>query len=306
MAPFFSIIIPLYNKETYISNTLSNVLKQTFLNFEVIIINDGSTDKSRTKLTPYLKDQRINIYDIPNQGVSHARNFGIKKAKAKYISLLDADDLWDCKYLETIKQLIEIHPEESVFSVGYRIKTPKNTYNSTYSNLPKKQYFKINYFKGSQKESLLNSSSTTLKKTIFDTIGLFDETLKTTEDTDLWIRLGLNYPVVYNKLFLVTVVDTGKGLNSTNRNEYKSFNFFNYVKHRKNNTYFDLFLNKNIYSSMLKYKIVNDMVNFRKLKTILKPKQLTPQKRLLIAMPRSFLLLLIAMNNFFSAKKKVY
>ena len=97
--PFFSVIIPLYNKEKYIKNTLKNVLKQTFKNFEIIIINDGSTDNS-LKEAQLVSDNRITIYTQKNSGVSDARNFGIKKARGEYIALLDADDIWNTNHLE--------------------------------------------------------------------------------------------------------------------------------------------------------------------------------------------------------------
>uniref|UniRef100_A0A4W5LYG6 Glycosyltransferase 2-like domain-containing protein n=1 Tax=Hucho hucho TaxID=62062 RepID=A0A4W5LYG6_9TELE len=98
---FFSVIIPLYNKECFIENTLKSVLSQTFTAFEVIIINDGSTDKSEEKALQF-KDSRIRYYSKENGGVSTARNFGIDKAKSVYITFIDADDYWYPTFLESI------------------------------------------------------------------------------------------------------------------------------------------------------------------------------------------------------------
>ena len=89
----FSVVIPLYNKENHIQKTLNCVLSQSFTNFEIIIINDGSTDNSLKKAED-IKDSRIFLYSIKNQGVSNARNYGIKKANSDYICFLDADDFW--------------------------------------------------------------------------------------------------------------------------------------------------------------------------------------------------------------------
>ena len=92
--PFFSIIIPLYNKEKFIENTIQSVLGQSFEDFELIVVNDGSTDTS-LELVNKLKDKRIKTYSISNAGVSKARNFGIQKATSKLIVFLDADDWYE-------------------------------------------------------------------------------------------------------------------------------------------------------------------------------------------------------------------
>ena len=93
MQPFFSIVIPLYNKENYIGHTLKSVLNQAFQDFEIIIVNDGSTDKSLEKVNS-IKDARVQLFSIENRGVSYARNYGIEKALASLIIFLDADDTW--------------------------------------------------------------------------------------------------------------------------------------------------------------------------------------------------------------------
>ncbi|QYS89019.1 glycosyltransferase family 2 protein [Flavobacterium davisii] len=89
----FSVIIPLYNKENYIYNTLTSVIDQSYSNFEIIIVNDGSTDKS-LEIIQNINDSRIRIFNQQNKGVSSARNLGIKNAKGTLIAFLDADDLW--------------------------------------------------------------------------------------------------------------------------------------------------------------------------------------------------------------------
>lgn len=89
----FSVVIPLYNKEMYIKETLDSVKTQSFRDFEVIVVNDSSTDKSLNIASVYESDNRYHVYTIPNGGVSAARNFGIGKAKGDYVCFLDADDL---------------------------------------------------------------------------------------------------------------------------------------------------------------------------------------------------------------------
>src|SRR5690348_9188230 len=99
---FFSIIVPVYNKENHISDTILSALNQTVGDFELIIVNDGSTDKS-LELVQSFSDKRIVVINKPNGGVSLARNIGIKRATGEYISFLDADDFWNRRYLETMQ-----------------------------------------------------------------------------------------------------------------------------------------------------------------------------------------------------------
>jgi len=90
----FSVVIPLYNKERSVKNTIESVLNQTFQDFEVIVVNDGSTDNS-LEVVKSFNDERIRIINQKNSGVSSARNRGIKEAKYEWIAFLDADDLWE-------------------------------------------------------------------------------------------------------------------------------------------------------------------------------------------------------------------
>lgn len=98
--PKVSIIVPLYNKEIYVANTIESILRQTFSDIEVIIVNDGSTDKSAEIVQKYAEaDSRIMLISIPNRGVSNARNIGLNYAAGEWIQFLDADDLIDSSYL---------------------------------------------------------------------------------------------------------------------------------------------------------------------------------------------------------------
>ena len=102
MDVYFSVVIPLYNKEAYVAKTLNSVLNQTYRNFEVIIVNDCSTDNS-LDVVKAARDHRIKIIEhSENKGLSASRNTGINAATHLYIAFLDADDYWDSTYLETI------------------------------------------------------------------------------------------------------------------------------------------------------------------------------------------------------------
>ena len=106
----FSIIIPLYNKAEYIVETIKSVLNQSFTDFEVIIVDDASTDGS-LHLAEKIKDSRIRIFTKANEGVSAARNFGISKATRPILAFLDADDKWEPDYLKIVLQMIKTYPD---------------------------------------------------------------------------------------------------------------------------------------------------------------------------------------------------
>ena len=110
----FSVIIPLYNKERFLSATLDSVKLQTFKDFEVIIVDD-----SLNKAIVFEQDKRFKVYTKLNGGVSDARNFGIEKAAGKYICFLDADDIWEKTYLQEVYRLICKYPDNDVFCLGY-------------------------------------------------------------------------------------------------------------------------------------------------------------------------------------------
>lgn len=112
-----SIIIPVYNKEKYIRKTLESVVNQTFINYEVIIINDGSTDNSLSIIEEFLqKYKQIQVYTIPNSGVSNARNIGLKYAKGEWIQFLDGDDILEKYYLNNIIEKVTNNDIDIVFS----------------------------------------------------------------------------------------------------------------------------------------------------------------------------------------------
>ena len=113
-----SVVIPLYNKEKQIANTLHSVLRQTFQNFEIVVVDDGSTDNSVQEVEK-VNDIRIRIVHQKNAGVSAARNKGIEEARYDLIAFLDADDKWDQEYLQTQYGLYEKYSDCSVYACNY-------------------------------------------------------------------------------------------------------------------------------------------------------------------------------------------
>lgn len=116
----YSVVIPLYNKEHYIAGTLRSVLTQTFPDYEVIVVDDGSTDHS-LQACKEVRSDKIRVVQQVNQGVSAARNKGIELAAGEYICFLDADDTWHPDYLQNIETIVQKYPQSDIFVTAYRI-----------------------------------------------------------------------------------------------------------------------------------------------------------------------------------------
>ena len=191
MNPFFSVIIPLYNKEHYICKTVESVLKQSFIDYELIIVNDGSTDNSLEVVSNIL-DNRIRLINKINGGVSSARNKGINIANGQYICFLDADDTWNINYLCEMHRLINKYPQEVCFAVALTGRLVK---------LPTVEYIIDNHCKYYY---LFTSSSICVKKDVFNVVGYFREGIQLGEDRDMWLRIGCKYKMVYYNKELAT------------------------------------------------------------------------------------------------------
>lgn len=198
----FSIIIPLYNKAKYIEKAIYSVVNQSFKDFELIIINDGSFDGGELIVSGLLEkfdNEDYRLINQLNQGVSLARNNGVKVAKFEYLVFLDADDWWEPTFLEEMKELIYKYPQAGIFGCGfYKIRND----NKIIANIGVEKGFKdgvINYCKVYSKTLWmpLTSISTIIKKDIFISEEGFKPKLKLGEDFDLWIRIAMKYPVAF-------------------------------------------------------------------------------------------------------------
>ena len=196
----FSVVIPLYNKEAFVTKTLNSVLNQTYQNFEVIIVNDCSTDNS-LNVVQKIDDSRFKIIKHnENKGLSASRNTGINAATHSYIAFLDADDYWDSTYLETIWNLVKEYPDESVFATHYR-----ENYNGKFfvpkSKLPKntkgKSVVIYDFFKINLGRLILTQSCIVAHKSIFKKVGYYDENVTFAEDIDFFVRCLSAYNLVY-------------------------------------------------------------------------------------------------------------
>ena len=197
--PRFSVIIPLYNKAPYVGKTVESVLGQTFGDYELIIVDNGSNDGSH-EIVAAFTDHRIKIVRLEeNVGVSNARNKGVAMATAPFVTFLDADDWWEPTFLEEMAGLIDRHPDAGIYGTGYYI--VKNG---------KKRLAPIGVDEGFEEGEInycavyaktlcmpLTSITVAMPKAVFDETGGFKPHLKLGEDFDLWIRIALKHKTVF-------------------------------------------------------------------------------------------------------------
>lgn len=295
---FFSVIIPLYNKENFIENTIQSVLDQTFQDFEIIVVNDGSTDKSEEKLQSF-KDSRIHYFSKKNEGASTARNYGIEKANSDFITFLDADDYWYQTFLETMFNNISKVPEQKVFSAAIEIDTSKKNIPSQYSILKSGNEFEIvNYFQASMKETVLCTSCAVFHKTVFDKAGNYDTKIKSGQDTDLWIRIGLLYPVVFSWKILARYVYDPKSLSKNSKWIKEKMDFSKYEQAEKTNPDLKKFLDLNRFSLAIKSKLAGEKALFTKYAEPIDLENLGRKKAFLLTLPAFTLRFLISFKTF--------
>ena len=295
--PFFSIIIPLYNKENYIKNTLKSVLNQTFQDFEIIVINDGSTDTSFEKTKSILKEfKNFIIINQENKGLSIARNKGISISKGTIIALLDADDLWHVNFLESIYNLYLSFPEASFYGTDYlekysnsnTLKTKKNINPiSKTKSLLIEDFFLLNQF-----QPIICPSSMAFKKEINKTI-LFDETVSYAEDVDFYLKSFIKHKLAYNYNECVTSLHNVPNQITQIGIKHKTLpNLDKYEKENPNNHSLKKYLDFKRYMYAIQYKLIGDKMGYNFHIQNINYKNLTAKQFILLKSPIAILKLL--------------
>jgi len=201
-----SVVIPLFNKEALIGNTLQSVLDQSFTGYEVIVVDDGSTDASAGIVETFTKqDPRIQLIRQANAHVSAARNRGIQAAKGSYVAFLDADDLWLPNHLEEIAALIDQCPEAGMLGTAYwRRLEGRPDSGAIVKALEGRRGIVENYFAIAIEYQFIYTSSIAIRKDALDQVGGFDEADKLfSEDLALWTKVAARFPVAYSSEFTV-------------------------------------------------------------------------------------------------------
>lgn len=191
-----SIIIPLYNKEKEIKHTLDTLFNQSFSDFEVIIINDGSTDGSEEIIERY-DNKKIRLFNQENSGAAAARNKGVELAQNEWVAFLDADDEWKSNYLEKIVAAIKEYPQAILIGTNYEILENGETIVLDYPMVKKTTGIMENYFVSGREYTPLWTSAVVMKKDVFQELGGFPTECKTCEDVDLWCKVALRGQIIY-------------------------------------------------------------------------------------------------------------
>jgi len=202
-----SIIIPTFNRRDYITIALDSVLKQTYKDYEIIIIDDGSTDDTKKVLEPY--QDKIRYFYQENQGIPATRNRGIREAQGNYIAFLDSDDYWRPQKLEQQIACFRENPHYGMVAIRCSSISPDGRLRE--KNRPGKSGWVLtDLFKA----NFIRTSSAMIKKECFDTVGMFDELLPECEEYDLWLRIAKKYPVGFINDPLAVYTDNPKGVST--------------------------------------------------------------------------------------------
>ena len=183
--PVVSIIIPAYNAHLYIGATLESAVNQTFRSFEIIVVDDGSTDDTQA-IAQNFCDRGVTVISQSNAGPAAARNRALSIARGEYVALLDADDLWEPDYLQTMVGFLNSHPEVSI-AFSDSIFFGKSKFNGRRFQEVYPPCIPITFAKLAAQISHVCVAAT-IRREIFDRIGPFDDRLRAIDDFDLWLR----------------------------------------------------------------------------------------------------------------------
>jgi glycosyltransferase involved in cell wall biosynthesis len=304
---FFSVIIPLYNKEKYVLKTITSVLQQSFQNFDIVIVDDGSTDQSLA-IVKSLNNDKITVIQQENQGASIARNTAIAASNGSYIATLDADDIWDKNHLLELKKCIDTCPEAVLFCTNYNIKRhdgfiTKSKFNFEYDNscLIINDFFKANII-----NFIPTSSSVAFKKQDFLKVNGYNTKLRTGQDIDLWIKFGLIGKIAFNpKITMLYNFFDQSSLSNRDYNEDRYLLINNYKNEAQNNASLKKYLDINRYALVIRYKLLDQPIDAKKVKQDIDFKNLNYKQKVLVNCPSSILIGLKKLHSFL-IKNNIY
>jgi glycosyltransferase involved in cell wall biosynthesis len=203
-----SVVIPLYNKAPHIERTLQSVLSQTVLPDEIIVVDDGSTDGGG-EIVKAMNVPGLRLITQENQGNYAARNRGIAAAKGELIAFLDADDAWKPRFLQVITDLRRRYPEAGAYATAYEVIRPDGSIYVPEYIFPfseDESGLIANYVKASliTPGSLMWTSALAIPVNVFKQVGDFPVSETVGGDMDMWLRIGLRYPIAYSREKLAT------------------------------------------------------------------------------------------------------
>ncbi|MDX1461768.1 MAG: glycosyltransferase family A protein [Marinirhabdus sp.] len=297
--PIFSIIIPLYNKEKDIAQTLNSLFLQTETDYEIILMNDGSTDQSEAIVKEF-DDSRIKYFNKANEGVSKTRNLAVTKASSDHIVFLDADDYWHPDHLENLKELILQFPNAKWYATAYEKRHHGKFVSPMISPIMKKPIGwkgEIDrYFENSLVDPLAWTSAVCFKKSFFEALNGFDTKIThgAGEDTDLWLRAALESRLVFS-----TKITARHNLDGSNRISHtptlirKFMDVDKYEAYTKDHPGLKTYLDLNRFSFAMQHKLAGDDNTYRLFSDAIDPSNLTAKQRYMLKQPKQVLRLLL-------------
>ena len=183
-----SVVIPTYNRYKFLQRVLTSVFAQTYHSFEVIVVDDGSTDETSNIQKDF---PTIQYFHQENRGVSSARNFGVSKAKSPWVAFLDSDDEW---HQDKLQEQVDFHTQNIDIKMSYT--DEKWIRNGVEVKVPKKfSKYGGDIFDRCLSHCIIAPSATLIEKNLFNSLGMFDESLEVCEDYDLWLRVASKYQI---------------------------------------------------------------------------------------------------------------
>lgn len=305
MKPFFSIVIPLYNKEKYVLGTLQSVFDQIFTDYEIIIVEDCSTDSSLAKISGIQSEKVKIIRHESNQGLSASRNTGIRNSTGNYIAFLDADDYWKTEFLDELNLLIGMFPEARLFATNYEEILQNGTAllpDNNAENLPEHLIIP-DFFAISLAQPLYCPSGFCVEKSVFDVVGFYNETIRFGEDVDFNIRANSAYKLAYSKKPLVKYTMVSENQITQSTISGKTITDFDAFENGQTSQSLKKFLDFHRYIMAKHYKAENNCAQFEKMKKGIDYNNLNLKQRILLNLPLPLLNLVKKMKSFLLSKR---
>lgn len=283
----FSIIIPLYNKEKYILRALKSIEQQTHCNYELIIINDCSTDNSLKKIEEF-KGRYTIVHHEKNLGLSAARNTGIKNATNDYICFLDADDEWEPTFLEEINKLIHHFPTSKIWATSYfEIWNKSKRKPINYPAFIDEYYLgELSFFANNLYQGIYNHGSVCVHKEVYNKIGMYNETINFSEDIDFNIRAHIHFSLAYSaKRLMKYYMQTENQITRTSLKNKKLPDYTNYEKYCVNTPYLKKYLDFECYVLGKNLKKQGDK-RYKEYVSFITPSNLNWKQKILIKCPK--------------------
>ncbi|MDT0295340.1 glycosyltransferase family 2 protein [Mesonia ostreae] len=288
--PRFSVIIPMFNKADYIQRSINSVLQQNLENFELLIVNDCSTDESLT-LAKEIKDARITIlqHDV-NKGLSAARNTGIACAKGEIITFLDADDEWKPFFLSSIETLSKKFPECDIYGTDYDEKINNHIVNPV-KNLPAStlpnHYVKIDdFFTASLFNPIYCYSCVAFSRKALEKIGDFNTQVDIGEDLDFNIRANTQFQLAYYyKACAMYYVDIPHQMTTSTIQQKRLIDFKKFDRQAESHSGLKKYLNASRYYYASQFKNQQNKKLFKKFMREIDFSQLSFKQELLLKSP---------------------